>query len=93
MASCVVVQDVRVHRSMDRDELILKAAQASVKFLRRQAEARRPSDKDEMVKMIWRLYWRARREKMLAAPKTTRRLLREKFGYWKKVGVATTVAA
>lgn len=87
MSSCAVIQDVRVHRSLDRSDLIEMAAKSSVKFLRRQAEARRPENKDQLVEFIWRLYFRARRMKLLSAPRTTRRLLREKYGYWKRVGV------
>lgn len=89
MASCNVIQDVRVPHDRDRRELTLRAAKASVKFLRRQAEARRPENKDELVKFMWRLYWRARREKLLMAPRTTRRLLREQYGFWKVVGVTS----
>jgi len=89
MSSLAVVQDVRVPRAASRHELIVKAAKSSVRFLRRQAEASHPANKDEMVRRIWTLYFRARRMKMLAAPRTTRRMLREKFGFWKVVEVQT----
>ena len=89
MSSLAVVQDVRVHHDVDIAHRRLMAAKSAMKFLRRQAEYRKPENKDELVSLIWKLYWRARRSHLLEAPRTTKRMLREKYGSWKVVGVKT----
>lgn len=89
MSSLLVTQDVRVHRSEPAKELYSRAARSAAKFLRRQADARHPENKDELCKLIWKLYWKAERAGMLSAPRATRALLREQYGFWGVVDVKT----
>lgn len=85
MATCAVSKDVRVQRSFSTEALRIRAGRSAVRFIRRQADQFRPADKDELVQIIWRLYFRMRRAGVLAAPATTKRMLRRKYGYWKVV--------
>jgi len=78
--------DVRVNRD-DRNTRQYRAARSACAFLRRQAEMRKPADKEELAQLIWKLYWRMYKAEMLAAPRTTRRMLREQFGFWTSAGV------
>lgn len=82
--------DIRVPRT-SQQKRIEKAAKASLRFIRRQAEARRPENKEQLARCMWRLYFRLRTAGLLAAPKTTRRLLRAEIGFWKPL-VARTAA-
>lgn len=75
--------DVRVANS-DFDTRRVNAAEAACSFLRRQAEFSRPSDKAELAERIWMAYWRMEALGMLVAPRTTRSLLRKKYGYFPK---------
>lgn len=81
-----VKTDVRVH-SRSYEERIEAAAKSAASFIRKQVEAERPADKDELARGIWTLYFQMYRAGILAAPKTTRKLLRERYGFWGDVGV------
>lgn len=78
--------DVRVNRD-DRESRQYRAARSACSFLRRQAEMRGVEDKEELAELIWKLYWRMYKADMLAAPRTTRRMLREHYGFWTSAGV------
>lgn len=79
--------NIRIKKVVDADTLRLRAATSTMKFIRRQAELSMPQSRDELIRGIWRIYFKLRRNKLLAAPKTTRRLLRRTYGYWTAVGV------
>jgi hypothetical protein len=74
-----------------REDLLRHAARTSVKFLRRQADTLRPENKDSLVRIIWKLYFKARKANMLAAPHATRRLLRRQYGFYRVVGVVNPI--
>lgn len=84
--------DVRIPRNVSPDDRRVKAARSAVKFLRRQAEARRPESKEELARIIWKMYWRMYKGRLLAAPRTTRRMLRRQFGHWGAIGVKSKPA-
>jgi len=83
----MVTSDVRVHHDVSRQVRIDRAAKAAVKFIRRQAEMAKPENKDELVRRMWLIYFRASRAHMLAAPRATKRVLKAKYGPWTQVGV------
>lgn len=95
MASTVIdTLDVRViSRDEEADTLKLRAAKAARVFIRRQVSATRPETKEELLKGIWELYWKLHKAGLLEAPDTTRRLLREKYGFWHSVEVAAKWAS
>ena len=65
----------------------VKAAKAAVGFIRKQAIAFYPLNEEELCKAVWTLYWKLHKAGVLVAPRLTRSLLREKYGFWKQVGV------
>ena len=73
--------DIRVNRD-DRDTRRERAALSSAAFLRRQAEMMNPDDKLELAECIWELYWKMHKADLLAAPRTTRSILRSRYGFW-----------
>lgn len=78
---------VRVRHS-DRDTRIRKAAKSAVACIRRQVELSGIIySKEELARRMWKVYWRMYQHRLLAAPATTRRMLRSQLGLWDDCGV------
>lgn len=82
---------VRVQQSATAEQLRLKAAKTSVKFLRAQAEARlrtsgEEKTKESLCRVIWELYTVIYNAGAMAHPTTTRALIRSKYGFWAASG-------
>ncbi len=86
MSNSITSIDVRVNRD-SRNSRISRAARSAASFLRRQAEMQSPVDKTELAAMIWKSYWKMHEAGMLAAPRTTRSILRDRYGFWASAGV------
>lgn len=88
MASTQALNSVRLTR---RNSCYRRrqAAKAACAFLRMQAEYSRPANPEELVEKIWMAYWRMEALGLLVAPRLTRRLLRNRYGFFPKPVIVT----
>ena len=83
--------DIRVSQQT-KTEKKDRVVRTNLKFLRRTAGMRISigSKKEDLVHEIWSLYFRMKRNGLIAAPRATRSALREKYGIWTQVNVERT---
>ncbi len=83
------IREMKIRVStMDRSARKNRAAKIAVRFIRRQVEASgQPTSKEELAARMWQWFFAMREQGMLAAPRRTKSLLREKLVIWTRVGV------